>query len=143
MPLTHNEIGRLAGMANQLRPDWPVNSLTTFIGKHRHRTYRDVAVALAWVCADADTQTPARLNEDGPWWKAVTAGDGSIRRGAHTMRCPEHSQPEPCKTCRDEAIPPPPYVIAAKDDAVAKGQAARPHAPRVPLRPAAAKKETR
>jgi hypothetical protein len=67
------EAQRIAAAINQLRPDWPVASLVTLLARpgltHRHR--RDVAVALAWVACDADTRTPARVLEDGPWWTAV------------------------------------------------------------------------
>ena len=67
---------RLAAIINCIRPDWPQASLTTHIVKHlSHRPFRDVLVALAWVAADPNTQTPARVLEQGPWWDAVAAGN--------------------------------------------------------------------
>jgi hypothetical protein len=70
------EITRLAAVINTLRPDWPQASLTTAIVKHlSHRPFRDVLIALAWVAADPNTQTPARVLEQGPWWDAVAAGN--------------------------------------------------------------------
>ena len=102
--LSRIEIDRLAAMANQLRPDWPVNSLTTFISRHRSRAYRDLAVALAWVATDAHTNTPARLDEAGPWWRAATAGDGSLPPRHYRVTCDEHpDQDMPCATCKQEA----------------------------------------
>jgi hypothetical protein len=67
---------RLAAIINCIRPDWPQASLTTAITKHlSHRTFRDVLIALAWVAADPNTATPARVLEQGPWWDAVAAGN--------------------------------------------------------------------
>jgi hypothetical protein len=67
---------RLAAIINCIRPDWPQASLTTAIVKHlSHRPFRDVLIALAWVAADPNTQTPARVLEQGPWWDAVAAGN--------------------------------------------------------------------
>ena len=110
--LTNTQIERLAGMANQLRPEWPVNSLVTFIRKHRTRAYRDLAVALSWVATDDASHTPARLDENGPWWKAAAVAEGGARRGDHTMRCPEHDQRLPCEPCKTDVTPPPEDVLA-------------------------------
>jgi hypothetical protein len=67
---------RLAAIINCIRPDWPQASLTTHIAKHlSHRPFRDALIALAWVAADPDTATPARVLEHGPWWDAVAAGN--------------------------------------------------------------------
>jgi hypothetical protein len=67
---------RLAAIINCIRPDWPQASLTTAIAKHHsHRPFRDVLIALAWVAADPNTATPARVLEHGPWWDAVAAGN--------------------------------------------------------------------
>ena len=49
--ISRDETERLAAMANALRPDWPLKSLTTFIvNELTRRTYREVAIALAWIC---------------------------------------------------------------------------------------------
>jgi hypothetical protein len=67
---------RLAAIINCIRPDWPQASLTTAIVKHlSHRPFRDALIALAWVAADPNTATPARVLEHGPWWDAVAAGN--------------------------------------------------------------------
>lgn len=64
---------RIAAAINQLRPDWPIPSIRTLLDRpalsNRHR--RDVAVALTWVACEADTKTPARVIEAGPWWQAA------------------------------------------------------------------------
>lgn len=66
---------------NQLRPDWPVKSLRTLLSKPElaSRARRDVTVALAWVACETATATPARVLENGPWWKAAGA-TGSVTR---------------------------------------------------------------
>ena len=44
------EAHRLASAINQIRPDWPLASLSTWIRKHlTEKAYRDAAVALTWV----------------------------------------------------------------------------------------------
>lgn len=92
MPTT-TELERLAAAANALRPDWPTRSvLTTLTRDHAHRAYRDLAVALAWVAADPDTKTPARLAESGPWW-AATEGGEPTRLPPRRVPCDTHGLP--------------------------------------------------
>ena len=89
--LSIDDIHRLAAMGNALRPDWPTKSLITFIGGSlRERTYRECAVALAWVAADAETQTPRRVLEAGPWWNATRAQGATV--SVIPTRCGEHPQ---------------------------------------------------
>jgi len=81
MVLDQNEIGRLAGMGAALRPDWSARDLTVFIEHHfANRTYGDVAVAMAWVCARTRTETPDLLLESGAWWKATNTEAQSAAR---------------------------------------------------------------
>ena len=88
---TDNELDRLAAMGNALRADWPVRSLRTHLAKnHATRAYRDLAVALAWIAADPQTQTPARLIEAGPWWKATAVDAPTVTHPV--VHCPEHRQ---------------------------------------------------
>ena len=86
---------RIAAAINQMRPDWPIKSLLTLLdGKQlANRPRRDVAVALAWIAADMDTKTPARVLEDGPWWRATTAADDRAWN-AHqsTLRPPKRDE---------------------------------------------------
>lgn len=95
------EITRLAHATNELRPDWPISSLTTFITRNlSNRAYRDSAVALTWVATDVKldgtpaTSTPKRVLENGPWWAAaVIGGDANggrpnpPKRGEQCTRC--------------------------------------------------------
>lgn len=81
-----NEIQRLAHATNDLRPDWPISSLRTFIENNlSKRAYRDAAVALVWVAVDVKpdgspaSATPKRVLEAGPWWQAASAHDGKVR----------------------------------------------------------------
>ena len=70
------EIDRLAAATNALRPDWPVQSLRTFITTNlAERSYRDATVALAWVATDPTSRTPKRVLEAGPWWLACRPAD--------------------------------------------------------------------
>jgi hypothetical protein len=79
--MNEHEIQRIAAAANQLRPDWPATSIATLIRKHlAERPRRDVAVALAWIACEANTATPKRILEAGPWWKAAgTEGSTTVR----------------------------------------------------------------
>lgn len=103
------EAERLAAAVNAMRPDWPVTSVMTFLSKPEvsGRAYRDVAVALTWVAADPLTQTPARLLEAGPWWRATQAqGDTFV---AAAMRCTDHpTEPagrcQPCERAASEGV---------------------------------------
>lgn len=108
--LNRTEVERLAAMAHQLRPDWPVRSLCTFLATdHTHRAYRDVAVALAWIATDPATHTPRRMNELGPWWQAVAhpgspAGDAVPR--PDDARCEDHpwERASRCRACSSERL---------------------------------------
>lgn len=106
---SETEIERLAAMANQLRPEWPVRSLVTHLTNHHAgRAYRDLAVALAYVATDSATVTPARLKESGPWWR--TTEEQARTPVGRRIPCPFHDdQPASrCKSCAEEATPPPP-----------------------------------
>ncbi len=87
--ISRDETERLAAMANALRPDWPLKSLTTFIvNELTRRTYREVAIALAWVATDPATDTPKRMLEAGPWWNASRAQAATV--SVVVTRCGEH-----------------------------------------------------
>jgi hypothetical protein len=105
---SENQIERLAAMANQLRPEWPIRSLLTILTKHAARPYRDLAVALTWIATDARTKTPARLAEAGPWWTATSMTEGT-GPGQSRMRCSEHGERHAghCPECVALAVPKP------------------------------------
>lgn len=95
------ETQRLAHAINELRPAWPISSLTTFIRRSLSgRNFRDAAVALVWVALDIDgagnyvTETPKRVLEPGPWWKAAEAS-GTL--DGHRAKPPKRT--EQCFTC--------------------------------------------
>ena len=71
--MNDHEKTRIAAAINQLRPDWPAASLRSLLDRPAisNRPRRDVAVALAWIACETTTQTPARVLESGPWWKAA------------------------------------------------------------------------
>lgn len=104
-----NEIARLAGMGQALRPDWPQRSLRTFIETNLGaRAYADVAVALAWVATRTTTETPRLLLEPGPWWRAtVTPGEQGYRPPRKDEECQVHlgSYADSCSGCAaDKAV---------------------------------------
>lgn len=87
--LSRTEVERLAAMGNALRPDWPVNSLTTHIqSNYMTRAYRDVACALAYVATDPKTNNPARMKESGPWWR--TTEESRQPPVGRAPSCPDH-----------------------------------------------------
>lgn len=98
--MNETEKQRLAHALNELRPDWPISSLTTFIAKHfARKPYRDAAVALVWVAVDSKpdgtpaSETPKRVLEAGPWHRAVLIDSP----GARTAVPPKRE--ESCLTC--------------------------------------------
>lgn len=67
-----HEAQRIAAAMHAARPDWPASSLLTLIRKKLiDKPRRDVLVALAWVASEPASATPARVLEQGPWWKAA------------------------------------------------------------------------
>lgn len=126
---TNTELERLAAMANALRPEWPVASLLTHLKTHHAaRPYRDLAVALAWIAADPDTQNPGRLGEAGPWWGAANP----------KPQGPSTPVPPPvCRQCRHPHKPDEPHDVSPHD-LLAHERKAGPAAARAALRTAAA-----
>ena len=107
---------RIAAAVNILRPDWSAESIVTIIGRdHQHRPILDVTVALVWLALDAETATPGRLAESGPWWNAARAGyrtgnppDRATRHARREDRCPmpghEGYFATHCAGCKADAI---------------------------------------
>jgi hypothetical protein len=113
---TDNELQRLAAAANAIRPDWPIPSLVThLLNHHTQRTYRDLAVALAWIATDPATNTPARLTESGPWWDATRPTKSSKPVGK-VRRCIDHPDQHAshCQHCIDQAVPKPAWFPSFK-----------------------------
>ncbi len=107
------EIERIAAAINVARPDWPLPSLITLLKRPElaHRPRRDVFVALAWVASETATQTPARVIEAGPWWKAAAADSSQALTRYPPKRgedCPRHpgEWPESCRGCASERLVP-------------------------------------
>lgn len=92
--MNEHEKARIAAAVNDLRPDWPTQSVRTLLD-HRQladRPRRDVAVALAWVACESNSATPARVLQPGPWWQAVAVnGTGGAARPP--------TRDEACTTC--------------------------------------------
>ena len=101
-----NQRDRIAAAVNMLRPEWPVASLKTLMGKPelRNRPPRDVAVALTWVACDPRSETPARVLLAGAWWRAAAGGGErtpshlTMAQGCHCGRAlhePDDDCPDP------------------------------------------------
>lgn len=100
--MNENDISRIAAAISDLRPDWPAASLRTLLKSPelKNRPRRDVAVALAWVACESETQTPKRVLESGPWWRAASveiptsaarppkADEACPIHGGHRGNCP-------------------------------------------------------
>lgn len=104
--MNHAEAEQVAAAINVIRPDWPRKQITTILGRnHQHRPARDVLLALVWVAYDADTNTPARIDVDGPWWGlARLAGTDNeptpVPVGWCSLHRCEDSSQQPCPHCR-------------------------------------------
>jgi hypothetical protein len=104
--LSQVEAHRLAAALNQLRPDWPLASLSTWIRNNlTDRAYRDAAVALTWVACESETTSPARVLEAGPWWRATQAGAGTPPGTAPTAT-PGPSRPSAPPSSPNRPAPP-------------------------------------
>src|ERR1035437_5900042 len=89
---TDNEIQRLAAMGKPIPPGGPLKFLLTLISREPPtKPYPDLAVALAWIATDAQTKTPARLSEAGPWWTATSMTEGA-GPGQSRMQCAVHGE---------------------------------------------------
>lgn len=110
------EVRRLAHAINELRPSWPIASLTTFISRNMsNRPFRDAAMALTWVALDCDgagnyvTDTPKRVLEAGPWWKAAEmngTANATPTPPKRTEDCPSHPGgfKGNCRGCRADQL---------------------------------------
>lgn len=107
MALTPTAVERIAQAIHALRPQWPIASLETFLRdpKLTNRPTRDVALALTWIAVDPDTRTPARVHEDGPWWKAATVDEQPTYRNPGTVCTIHPGQLEPCRHCTHDRVP--------------------------------------
>lgn len=111
--MTKTEAERLATAVAALRPDWPTKSVLTFLATNlAEKPYRDTAVALVWVAADPQSQTPARVLEPGVWWRAAAAA--SPTPGPVRHECAEHPGQRAwcCTQCAQTATPPDPDTLA-------------------------------
>lgn len=79
LAMDDHDAQRIAAALHAARPDWPASSLLTLIRKKLiDRPRRDVFVALAWVASEPASHTPARVLEQGPWWKAAGV-EGAVK----------------------------------------------------------------
>lgn len=106
------EAERLAHAVNALRPDWPTQSLRTWITANlANRAYHDAAVALVWVALDPATHRPARVLENGPWWGATLTAAAEAERHPSAVPigdlCHTHGVHRDSCGCAGRATPPP------------------------------------
>ena len=106
--MNQTEAERLAGAIAALRPDWPARSLLTFITRSLvDRAYRDATIAFVWVATDPTTDSPGRVLEHGPWWRAAQGVFGARDPEPDAIpdrnTCPFHRIPKPCRACADHA----------------------------------------
>lgn len=95
--MNETESARIAAALNAARPDWPIKQLLTLFSDARiaRRPRRDVFVAMAWIAAEAETTTPYRVLEAGPWWTAAAAEHARPATEAPEVIPPEHQ----CAIC--------------------------------------------
>ena len=88
------DIQRIAVSVHQIRQQWPVESLKTFIRNRADRmTPLDLHLQLIYVAHDPATTTPARIDQHGPWKYLLT--------GPREQQGPDYrySDPRDCTTC--------------------------------------------
>lgn len=94
--MNDHEAQRIAAAMHVLRPDWPAASVLTMIRKNLiDRPRRDVTVALSWIACEANSHTPARVLESGPWWIAVGVD------GTTTPRFSKVEAEKRCSVCSE------------------------------------------
>lgn len=77
----------VASVANLLHPDWPVRSVRTHLDTHHAaRPGYQLLVAAVACYGDPATATPARLGENGPWWRAAYVAAGTSEPGTQPPR---------------------------------------------------------
>src|SRR5689334_1162705 len=99
--MNDHEAHRIAAAMHELRPDWPASSILTLIRKNLiDKPRRDVTVALSWIACEANSHTPARVLEAGPWWRAAGIEGTVTKRDVmgRDERCSVCSMSEPA--CR-------------------------------------------
>ena len=112
---SREEIQRIAGAMNALRPDWRVSSLTTFLtDRCSARSYRALAIAAAAIATDPRCTTPNLLAQDGPWWAGAFQASGEREFSPRPSdpswpfcETPGHPRVRPgttCQRCEREAI---------------------------------------
>lgn len=117
--MNHTEAEQIATAINAIRGDWPRKQITTILGRnHQHRPARDALMALVWIAYDPETQTPARIDADGPWW-ACSRLAGVPEVTPPLPRCDRHGDWLPCLVCQREQAGPAadPAKVAAILDA--------------------------
>ena len=104
------EISRIAAAISDLRPDWPASSIRSLLNRPelRNRPRRDVAVALAWIACETETNTPARVIEPGPWWRAASVETAGLppRPPSNATACPIHpgGHRDNCSGCASDRL---------------------------------------
>ncbi len=109
--MTRNDIERLAGAINTLRPDWPIEQLVAFLTKHApNRPLWDAARVLVWIATEPGQidgqhihQDPGAFLKPGPWWDAITITDTTPTPvGWCSLHRCEDSTANPCRLCRQD-----------------------------------------
>lgn len=94
--MTPTEIARLAAIVWNVRPEWQQTSLHTLISRNLAAKPYHLAVVAFIACAvDPDTKTPARVLENGPWWRAAAIAFGY----EPATPIPLHRDDLHCKRC--------------------------------------------
>ena len=97
------EAEHIADAITAIRPDWLRTSLLTILGRHQHRSARDVHLAMVWIAYDPETKTPGRIDADGPWWGAARTAGVPTAPANPDPKCARHGDWLPCLACQREA----------------------------------------
>ena len=88
------QIERIAAALHALRPDWPIASLAKFVQDRANQPMTDLLVQLVLVAVDPETKTPARIDQDGPWKRAL-----QIAPQERTAPQVPRARPDDCGVC--------------------------------------------
>ena len=125
MRMSEVQAQALAAFVSRIRPEWNVKGIVAALEKAAPTgDVHDVACALIRLAADPTVKTPGMLPQPGAHWLKPD-GTKPVRRGDHTMTCPDPDhggERMPCGQCASNTGAPPAEVLAEIAAAIEHGK---------------------